>query len=173
MKKILTSLIALTICVGTGAAFAEGEEPAVNPSAPSAQATPLTTKTYVDDGLKYVYRVASDAATAAGNAATAATNAAAAAAAAQDDVDDLAETVAGHTGQISDLQDQIDNLNLEGTTYAAGTGITIDANDNNKVSVKGLAATASDGKRYVYQNGELTELEVAHNWNPSVLTSGN
>jgi len=36
-----------------------------------------------------------------------------------------------------------------------------------------LADTASTGKKYVYQNGVLTELEVAHNWNPNILTSGN
>ena len=169
-------------------AFAEGETPSVTDESAAA----LTTKNYVDTGLKYVYRVADAAQTAADDAATAATNAASAAAdaataaataqtaadAAQEDVDTLSGTVntlsgtvAGHTEAITELQNRTYTDN--NTTYSEGTGITIDETNGNAISVTGLENTktvANANKKYIYQNGVLTELEVENTWNPAFLT---
>jgi len=173
MKKLLTSLMVLTLFIGAGSAFAEGEEPVVTPSSSEVA---LTTQKYVDDGLIYVYGKAKAAQTTANTAVTAAGNAQTAADAAQADVDalettvsDLNDTVEGHTDTLEDLQSQIDALEAASsdTTYQAGTGITISGN-NNAVSVAGLANTEA-GKRYIYKDGVLTELEVANNWNPNIL----
>lgn len=85
------------------------------------------------------------------------------------DVSGLSDDVTTLSGTVSGLQATVEAMGDSDTTYNAGTGITID-NENN-ISVTGLATTTGDNadKRYVYQNGSLTELDVATSWSESVL----
>ena len=124
--------------------------------------TALTTKGYVDAGLKYVYDVASDA---------------------QADVDDLADVLNGHAadpsnniaasnGLINDVADlQTDVSNLQTTVGATGTGLVgdvealqgvlDDGNDglinvsNLKADVDNVKGALSDGNGGYIDVGEL------------------
>ena len=177
MRKTLTSGLVLSMLVGMGAALAD--EP-----------TSLTTKNYVDAGLRAVYVVANRADTILadsegnglvkdfGNLQTTVGN--------SDrglvkDVDDLQEIVGGEESglvkDVTDLQDAV--AAIQGTAdndtvYTDGTGIVIDAEDNNSISVAGLAATTEElnqDKKYIYQNGRLTALDIEHVWDPSILNN--
>lgn len=84
-------------------------------------------------------------------------------------VSDLSSAVSDNADAIEALQSAVSAIEDTDTTYNAGTGITIDGENN--ISVTGLASTtgANADKRYIYQNGTLTELDVASTWNESVL----
>ena len=175
MRKLLTSFIVLAMFIGAGAAFAD-------------DTTALTTKNYVDSGLRAVYNVAADAQERVGTLTTTVNNINTTVNGHTTDITNLQNTVGDENSglvqqvntnieNIESLQDQIDALEAASsdTTYSAGTGITI-SGQNNAVSVTGLDTTTESGnttKRYVYQNGVLTELEVANTWNADILTSGN
>ena len=178
MKKMLTSGLVLSMLIGVGTALAD--EPV----------TSLTTKNYVDTGLKAVYVVANRADTiladSEGNGLV-------------KDFDNLQTTVGnsdrGLVKDVDDLQDVVGDAEgglvkdvtelqsavatIQGTadndtTYTDGTGIVIDTADNNAISVAGLAATteeANQGKKYLYQNGQLTALDIENTWDPSVLNN--
>lgn len=109
----------------------------------------LATKSYVDQGLIYVYdkMVAKDDEL-------------------QDEIDELKNTVdvledGGLTQRVKELEDN---------QLSAGIGVVIDTNaetDKKEINVKGLAATKSDENKekiYVYKNGNLVELQTVKNW---------
>ena len=172
MKKILLpGLLSVTLLSPLSAMADPEPTPAV--VSPSA----LTTKSYVDVGLRAVYNVATSAQSTANTAASGVTGL-------QNvvgdnttglvkDVNDLKTTVndasTGLVKQVSDLTQTVNNLSA-GTTYTAGTGINIDTANNNAININGLSATTS-GKMYVFKNQALTELETVSSWDPSVLTN--
>lgn len=148
MKKILTSGIVFSALIGVGSALAAVEN--------DQAASSLTTKGYVDTGLKYVYDEATDAS--------------AAAAANAQSIQTLQGTVSGNTTAIEALQTTVNNLNDSDTTYSGGDGITINA--NNEINIEGLATTqevANQGKKYIYQNGTLQPLEIEDSWNAGIF----
>ena len=175
MKKTLTSGLVLSMLIGVGSALAD------------EAATALTTKNYVDTGLKAVYGVAHSASTILGDSNEGLVK----------DVIDLETTVGDNEGglvkgvsdlkttvgdnegglvkKVTDLETTVQTLEAatdSDTIYTAGTGISIDSADNNAVAVAGLAATteaANQDKKYIYQNGVLTALDVENTWDPSIL----
>ena len=158
MNKMKITGIMATVLMTTGAAFAAGEDTAA-----------LTTKGYVDAGLKAVYQ------TATGAASTASANASS--------ITSLQTTVGSHASSIASLQtavssnaDDIATLqtavsNLDTTAYTGENGVTV---SDHKVK---LDVNAAEGKMYVFKGGAdstaaWTELEVASVWDSTILSSG-
>ena len=136
MKNVTITGIMASMLMTTGVAFAAGEADAF-----------LTTKNYVDAGLRAVYQTASDAASdASTNASNIATNSAA---------------IASNASSITALQAAISGL--DGAAYSGVNGVTI--SDHN-VS---LNVNATEGNMYVYTSSGWSELDVVDTWNSSVL----
>lgn len=127
---------------------------------PDASSAALTTKGYVDDGLKYVYKVASGISDGAvkslqnivGNAADPANNVEA----------------TGLVKRVTDLE------NSNG--YTAGTGIKVTPGTGDNPSTIGLDVTTSVNTTYVFKTdangaGTWSEMEVADTWDPTFLTT--
>jgi len=127
---------------------------------PDATSAALTTKGYVDDGLKYVYKVASGISDGAvkslqnivGNAADPANNVEA----------------TGLVKRVTDLE------NSNG--YTAGTGIKVTPGTGDNPSTIGLDVTTSANTTYVFKTdanggGTWSEMEVADTWDPTFLTT--
>ena len=179
MKKRAVFSGVMALLVGSSAAWADDN-------------TTLTTKNYVDSGLRAVYDVAKDASDAIGDANSGLIK----------DVNDLKDTVGDSTdglvkavddlettvgdansGLVKDVDDlqttvgdansglvkKVNDLeNTVGATYTGGVGISVDS--NNQIGLEGLTG-ATDNKTYVFKNGQWVELETVNNWNPSVLTA--
>lgn len=106
----------------------------------------LTTKSYVDDGLRYVYGVKAD----------------------KDSVYTKNEVYTKddvYTKQESDAKylTSVDIAGMDGTAYTADKGIAI---NNHKVE---LDVDANEGSMYVYTSGGWVELPVRNQWNPDML----
>jgi len=169
MKNVTFTGIMASILMTTGATFAA-----------TADAS-LTTKGYVDAGLKAVYTTAHAAdVTASANASSIASlqsavnqNASA--------IEGLQSSVSNNASAIEDLQSSVsENASaitslqstvnaIDTTPYNFGNGVTVD--DSNNV---GLNVTAEEGKMYVFKGGANSsaswqELEVTSVWNSSVL----
>jgi len=145
---------------------------------PDASSAALTTKGYVDDGLKYVYKVASgisDGAvkslqTIVGNAADPANNVEATGLVG--DVEALQKTVGNET---SGLVKRVTDLE-ESNGYTAGTGIKVTPGTGDNPSTIGLDVTTSANTTYVFKTdangaGTWSEMEVADTWDPTFLTT--
>jgi len=170
MKKIMVFGFMVSILMGQMPAFAApGDEQQAD-----ATAEALTTKGYVDAGLKYVYKNAANA-TYNGSVNYAEGTVGAEikdikskvdnpAAGAYDNTDSglTADTI---QGAIDELAGEIDNLPA-GTTYEGGVGIAV---ENGKVGLKGVTASAAANKTYVFKNGAWQELEVEDEWKPGFL----
>lgn len=172
MKKVMFSGV-MALLVGTSAAVAD-------------DSTTLTTKNYVDSGLRAVYNIAKPAADAIGNASSGlikdVNDLKDAVGDSTDglvkDVADLQDTIGDSTDglvkDVADLQDTVGNTALT-TTADTVTGAinelktTIDTLDN-------LGTENLDGnKKYILTtdaNGEgsWSELEIENTWSDSVLT---
>ena len=156
MKKILCSGLMVTTLLSTVSAMADPEPQAVVPN------SALTTKGYVDAGLREVYGAATSAQSTADGVVSRVTA--------------LETTVGNSTSglvkDVADLQNTVQNL-PNGTTYTAGDGIYI---NNGTISIKDLDDTKAVGntdKMYVFQNGELIEIPVAGSWVPGTITGNN
>jgi peptidoglycan hydrolase CwlO-like protein len=163
MKKVVFSFIALLF--GTSTSFATVDEN-----------TTLTTKNYVDSGLRAVYNVAKDAETTANTASATAT-------AASEKVDDLEETIGdANDGLVKDVNDlkgtvgdansglvkKVNDLeNTVGASYTGGVGVSVNANNEINLDVP----STNDGKTYVFKDGQWVELPVVNAWDPSILTT--
>ncbi len=128
---------------------------------PDASSAALTTKGYVDDGLKYVYKVASGISDGAvkslqnivGNAADPANNVEA----------------TGLVKRVTDLE--------KNNGYTAGTGVVVTPGENDDPSTIGIAvpSNATNGTKYVFQadgngGGTWQAMEVESTWDPTFLT---
>lgn len=142
MKKSVYSSLAVLILMMTSSAFAADE----------ADHTKLTSKYYVDSGLRAVYQVAQYAADKVGLEADN-----------EGPATGLIKDVTDLQGSISTLQDKVQNIE-NGSVYTATDGITIDQNNTIKLTAP------KDGKRYLYQNGAWVELVTVDTWNSNVLT---
>lgn len=148
--------------------------------------TSLTTKNYVDDGLRAVYSASKSYTDSVITGTQENPGLNPRVTQLETDVDTLADTIGDSdmgttaptvTGAISELKQQIESLDGitdTNTTYAAGDGITI-SGENNAVSITGLSGTtgANAGKMYIYQNGALTEMPVASTWSTDGLPNFN
>lgn len=171
MKKIMVFGFMVSILMGQMPAFAApGDEQQAD-----ATAEALTTKGYVDAGLKYVYKNAANATyngsvnyaegTVGAEIKNIKNKANNPAAGAYDNTESglTADTI---QGAIDELAGEIDNLPA-GTTYEGGVGIAVD-NNNHTVGLKGLTG-ATDNKTYVFKNGSWQELKVEDEWKPDFL----
>ena len=142
MKRAIFSFTALSIL---GAAFAS-----------HAETSYLTTKDYVDAGLRAVNNRSIERDTTLRN-----------------DIDELTiyvgapavgETPAtGLTKQISDINTAIDAVRQDTVYSGDGTGVLV--TDNRKVGISGLSsATGTNNRVYVFKNNIATELEIADTW---------
>ena len=170
MKKIMVFGFMVSILMGQMPAFAApGDEQQAD-----ATAEALTTKGYVDAGLKYVYKNAANAnysdavnykaGTVGAEIKNIKNKANNPAAGAYDNTDSglTADTI---QGAIDELAGEIDNLPT-GTTYEGGVGIEV---EDGKVGLKGVTASAAANKTYVFKDGSWQELEVEKNWDPDFL----
>jgi len=136
--------------VATGAAFAaEGD-------------TALTTKKYVDDGLRAVYGRASDTYTKSEADSTFLKSATAASTYLTQ------QSAAQIYATISAVEDAI-----EATEYSVDDngGVAID-NEDHKIGLDfGSGNTPASGVAYVYQDGVFKQLETVGEWNSDVLTA--
>ena len=159
----------VSVLMGQSLVFAApGEDPV------DASATTLTTKDYVDTGLKYVYKNAANA-----NYSDAVNYKAGTVGAEIKSIKNKANNPAdgayNNTGSgltastiqdaIDELADEIDNLPAA-TTYEGGVGIAV---ENGKVGLKGVTASAAANKTYVFKNGSWQELKVEDEWDPDFL----
>lgn len=133
-KSVYTSLAVMMLAI-SAPAFAE-----------ETDHTKLTTKNYVDQGLRAVYQVAKDAADKVGNAA------------------DGVNPATGLMGAVATLQGKVNALETD-AIYTGATGVTVDANNVIRLSAP------QDGKRYVFQDGAWVELATVDEWNADVLTT--
>ena len=148
MKKTALTGFMASMFVATGAAFAaEGD-------------TALTTKKYVDDGLRAVYRRASDTYTKSEADSTFLKSDTAASTYLTQ------QSAAQIYATISAVEDAI-----EGTEYTADDngGVAID-NEDHKIGLDFGDQTVKSGVSYVYQDGVFKELETVSEWNDSTLT---
>ena len=189
-KKLLYSLIASMSVISIGA-YADPVQ--------DATSSALTTKGYVDAGLKYVYDVANGtengavsglrtdvnnlqntvgAPASGGNPATGLVG----------DVSDLQGTIGNTamgttantiTGAIKELNDAIDDLEEASQTYNAGAGIVVTegANEGDPATI-GLALpnNPTAGASYVFKpngtgGGTWEAIEVESSWDPGFLTT--
>lgn len=162
MKKIMLFGFVMSFLMGANFAFADPEQ---QNNKQDETLAALTTKGYVDAGLKEVWKRAKQADV--GNANTATYNSetnytagtvGAAIKAIEGDLDNVA-------GAVDDLKDQVDSLTT-GIEYESGVGITVD-NDTHTV---GLDIEGNlENKTYVLKNGQWQELEVVKEWNSGIL----
>ena len=142
MKNVLFSFTALSILTATFAVHAETSY--------------LTTKEYVDAGLKAVHNRSKERDSAL-----------------QSDIDELTIYVGapavgdtpatGLTKQISDINATIDVVRQDAVYSGDGTGVLV--TDNRKVGITGLSsATGTNNRMYVFKNNMATELEIADTW---------
>ena len=170
MKKIMVFGFMVSILMGQMPAFAApGDEQQAD-----ATAEALTTKGYVDAGLKYVYKNAANATyngsvnyaegTVGAEIKDIKNKANNPAAGAYDNTDSglTADTI---QGAIDELAGEIDNLPAA-TTYEGGVGIAV---ENGKVGLKGVTASAAANKTFVFKDGSWQELEVEDEWKPGFL----
>ena len=164
MKQLKAFIFVLFIFTCFNAAFADPE-----PQTPAADAslTALTTKGYVDAGLKAVWKKAKDADVENANTATYDSNTnytagtvGAAIKSIEGDLDNVVDAV-------DELEDRVDDLEAS-VTYESGVGITVD-NENRTVGLKGVTAQELANKTYVLKNGQWQELEVEDSWDPNIL----
>ena len=171
MKKMMVFGFMVLLLMGQVPAFAEEESTTTKTD---AVLTALTTKDYVDKGLKYVYKNAANAnysdavnykaGTVGAEIKNIKNKANNPAAGAYDNKDSglTADTI---QGAIDELADEIDNLPA-GTTYEGGVGIEV---ENGKVGLKGVTASAAANKTFVFKDGSWQELEVEDEWTPDFL----
>ena len=160
---------------------------------PDASSAALTTKGYVDDGLKYVYKVASGISDGAvkslQNIVGAPANGDNPATGLVGKVGTAAEGDKPGTGLIGDVEalqktvgDATDGLvkrvtDLENSNgYTAGTGIKVTPGTGDNPSTIGLDVTTSANTTYVFKTdanggGTWSEMEVADTWDPTFLTT--
>ena len=169
MKKIMFFGFIVSVLMGQSLVFAAPDEDPVD-----ASVTELTTKDYVDKGLKYVYKNAANAnysdavnykAGTVGAEIKSIKNKANNPAAGAYDNADSGLTAVTIQGAIDELAGEIDNLPAA-TTYEGGVGIAV---ENGKVGLKGVTASAAANKTYVFKNGSWQELKVEDEWNPDFL----
>ncbi len=151
-----------------------------------ASASAVTTKGYVDAGLKYVYDVATG-------------ESAGAVKTLQQNVSDLSDKIgakgtggAAGTGLAGDVQSlektigdansglvkKVNDLAASSNVYEAGDGIVVTPGANNDPATIGIALpnNAENGVQYVFQSdgnggGSWVALEVENSWNPGFLTN--
>lgn len=159
------------LLMGQVPAFAEEESTTTKTD---ATLTALTTKDYVDKGLKYVYKNAANAnysddvnykaGTVGAEIKDIKSKVDNPAAGAYDNKDSglTADTI---QGAIDELAGEIDNLPAA-TTYEGGVGIAV---ENGKVGLKGVTASAAANKTFVFKDGSWQELEVEDEWESGFL----
>ena len=159
-KKLLYSLIASMSMISIGAYAAPGDD---------ASNSALTTKGYVDTGLKYVYdSIKGDV----NNV--------------QGDITDLQNTVGAPasggnaaTGLVGDVAGLQDAIGTAGVGSTPGTGLTgrVEALEDTVTTLDNLGTDDLEAnKKYILQtnsNGEgsWSELEVESSWDPTFLTT--
>jgi len=186
MKKMLCGSFAVIMLIATSSAFAVVDN------------NSLTTKGYVDDGLRAVYTTATGAQNTANTAIQAIGSVASGGNAGtglagkvetlegivgnansglQQDVSDLQDTVGeagnGTAGSGTGLTGRVEDLELQMQNVPSAlqgeNGVTI---SSGKASITGLSSTTgSDNKMYILKNNTATELSVATTWDSSVLTT--
>jgi len=143
---------------------------------PDASSAALTTKGYVDDGLKYVYKVASGISDGAvkslQNIVGAPANGSDPATGLVGDVEALQKTVGNETSGLVKRVTDLENSN----GYTAGTGIKVTPGTGDNPSTIGLDVTTSANTTYVFKTdangaGTWSEMEVADTWDPTFLTT--
>lgn len=171
MKRLVYGSIAVIALMATSSAMA------------AVSNDSLTTKGYVDAGLKYVHDEIVTAVNGDGTTPGLAQQIADKQAQLTNGTDDMAATVkttvgdatganaASDTALVTEkaVRDAIDAAVLSAGTVNQGTGITVGS--NNTVSVAGLDGTTTD-KMYIYKNKQLTELSVATSWATENPTAG-
>ena len=203
-KKIILLGLVLAIFVFSGAAMAadpngnnaNDSTTVVATGTTGMVANPLTTKYYVDSGLKYVYDQLS---TSTGNNASNISSIQGDISDIQDDISDIETDVSGIKDDIGtmgnlgvtvddgnggtttadNLVDAINAVNAKAdaasgaaNSYTAANGVQIDA--NKEITLKGVPDdNVTNNKMYVFKNGEFQEMPVINQWDSNVLTSGN
>lgn len=153
----------------------------------TSQATDLTTRNYVDEGLSFVYQKAKEVDDKVGTKGDANTNASGLAgdvAALENVVGDAAEgnnpatglrgDVANLQTNVSTLQSTVSGLQAASKTYANGAGIAINQGEEETDPYSiglNLPAGAVDGAAYVFQpdsnGGAWVQLSVTDTWDAS------
>lgn len=189
-KKLLYSLIASMSMISIGAYAAPGDD---------ASTSALTTKGYVDAGLKYVYDVASGTSNGAvqnlQNAVGTASVGNTPGTGLIGDVEELQEAVGtagqgeqpgtGLTGRVESLEDavgdassglvkRVNELEAASQEYIEGTGIDISQNAQGKNVVSLDLGTTQNNTTYVFKtdangNGTWQAMEVEDSWNPTAF----
>lgn len=155
MKNIKLTGFMASLLMTTGVAFAD-----------EADAS-LTTKKYVDAGLRAVYQVADGAATDAATNASAITNLQSSVSEHADAINQLGELVGsvaegeGLAYDVSVLQSTVNNL--DGVAYSGTNGVTV---SDHQV---GLDVEAEEGNMYVYTTEGWQPLPVENTWDSSIL----
>ncbi|MBQ6027508.1 MAG: hypothetical protein IJL21_03095 [Alphaproteobacteria bacterium] len=143
---------------------------------PDASSAALTSKGYVDDGLKYVYKVASGISDGAvkslQNIVGAPANGSDPATGLVGDVEALQKTVGNETSGLVKRVTDLENSN----GYTAGTGVKVTPGTGDNPSTIGLDVTTSANTTYVFKTdangaGTWSEMEVADTWDPTFLTT--
>ena len=165
MKKIAVSTLVLAMFGGVNAAFAD------------VSVNSLTTKNYVDEGLKAVNNKAKSALTLIGSESTAnseGTGILGDIEVIKNDINSLdtdytnltnvvgADAEHGLRKEVADNAEAIRALQNADSSYNQGDGIVIDQ-QTRTISING-AAEAEEGKQYVYKDGTLTELQIVSSW---------
>ena len=162
MKKIMFFGFIVSVLMGQSLVFAApGEDPV------DASATALTTKRYVDAGLKAVWNKAKAADVENANTATYDSETEYDEGTVGAAIKSIENDLGNAAGAVDELEDRVDSLEAA-TTYESGVGITVD-NENRTVGLKGVTAQELANKTYVLKNGEWQELEVEDSWNPNIL----
>ena len=159
---------------------------------PDASSAALTTKGYVDDGLKYVYKVASGISD---GAVKSLQNIVGAPASGESPATGLVGAIGtagsgntpgtGLTGDVEALQKTVGNetsglvkrvADLENSNgYTAGTGVKVTPGTGDNPSTIGLDVTTSANTTYVFKTdangaGTWQAMEVESTWDPTFLT---
>ena len=133
----------------------------------SEEATALTTKGYVDAGLKAVWNKAKAADVENANTATYDSETEYDEGTVGAAIKSIENDLGNVAGAVDGLEDRVDSLEAD-ATYESGVGITVD-NENRTVGLKGVTAQELANKTYVLKNGEWQELEVEDSWDPNIL----
>ena len=162
-NKVIFFGLMMAILVFSGAAMAEDPTTPVtvpnNSTALNASTNQLTTKNYVDSGLRAVYGVTQTNAEKIGNL---------------NSVDIVVEDENAPGGErgVANLVEAINIVkdiaeDAAATTYNGTNGVTIN-NNTRQVSLNGVA---NNDKMYAYKNGTFEEIPVVNEWDSGVLTN--
>jgi len=171
MNKHVYSGLALLMLMMVSPAFATETEH-----------TTLTTKNYVDQGLRAVYQPAKYAYDKVGQEATQTTPATGLIGRVDALEDTVGDATDGLVKDVNDLKDtvgdateglvkKVNDLEINaGKTYGAGDGVSVTVDPNNSNNNLINIDAPSDGNKYVFKDGQWVPLPTVDTWDPGILT---